>query len=356
MSYAKLLWAAMMLLLAACGTPETSKKEDTPAPSPAPADPTARALPAVLAPADNPSTPEKVALGKQLFFDKRLSKNGDMSCETCHVPEKGWTDGNVLSKKADGSMNTRHTPTLINVGYYNEWYWDGRAPTLEGQITAAWKGQMGGDPDAVAKKLNAIEGYKTAFEKAMGGPATAESIPKALAAFVRTIVSDDSPWDRYELKQNKTAVSEDAIKGFTVFSEVARCAQCHTPPLYSDTKYHNIGVGMDKPMPDGGRGKQLETVAQKDKQPAPPDARKLFGAFKTPTLRSVTETGPYFHDGSGKTLEESADFLLAGGRKNPALDENLTPKELKPEEKAQLMAFLKSLTPESKPFERPTLP
>jgi cytochrome c peroxidase len=355
MNHSWLLLPAFILLLAACGNPEAPKKEPEPAPAPAP-DSSAMVLPPMPAPTDNPITPEKVALGKQLFFDKRLSKNGDMSCETCHLPEKGWTDGNALSKKADGTMNTRHTPTLINVGYYSEWYWDGRAPTLEGQITAAWRGQMGGDPDAVAKTLNGIEGYKTAFEKVFGGPATGDNIAKALATFVRTIVSDDAPWDRYELKNNKTAVSEDAIKGFKVFAETANCTLCHTPPTYTDFKYHNIGVGMDKPTPDGGRGKQLETAATKDKKPVPPEAKTLTGAFKTPTLRSITETGPYFHDGSARTLEEAVDFVVAGGRKNPHLDANMQPKKLTPEEKAQLMAFLKTLTPESKPFEKPTLP
>jgi cytochrome c peroxidase len=218
---------------------------------------------------------------------------------------------------------------------------------------------MGADPEAVAKKLNGIEGYKTTFEKVMGGPATPDSITKALATFVRTIVSDDSPWDRSQLKHDKAAVSEDAVKGAAVFSETANCALCHVPPLYTDLQYHNIGVGTDKPKPediDGGRGAQLAAAAKNAKQPEPPDAKTLTAAFKTPTLRSITETGPYFHDGSGKSLEEAVDFLLAGGHKNPNLDPKLTPKTLKPEEKAQLIAFLKSLTPAAKPFEKPTLP
>jgi len=182
-------------------------------------------------PPDNPITAEKVELGKQLVFDKRLSGNDQVSCETCHLPEIGWTDGKPLSAKFDGSMNTRHTPTLYNAGYYKEWYWDGRAPTLEAQILAAWRGQMGADPDKIAEKLNQIEAYRTAFQQQLGGPASAQNVPKALAAFVRTLTSDDSPWDRYE-RGDKTAVSEDAIAGFKVFSDSdkANCTLCHVPP------------------------------------------------------------------------------------------------------------------------------
>jgi cytochrome c peroxidase len=307
-------------------------------------------------PADNPMTPEKIALGKQLFFDTRLSKTGKMSCETCHLPEKGWADGKALSAKFDGSMNTRHTPTLLNVGYNKQYYWDGRAPTLEAQILAAWRGQMGADPDAIAATLNGIEGYKTAFQKVMGGPASAQNIPQAIAAFVRTIKSENAPWDAYE-KGDKSAVSEDAIKGFNIFSadNKANCTLCHLPPLYSDTLFHNTGIGSDKPNPDPGRGKILADAA-KQKGTPDPEAAKMMGAFKTPTLRSITETAPYFHDGRAQTLEEAVDLMLNGGIRNSNVDEKLKKRAIQPEEKAQLMAFLKSLTPEQKPFEKPQLP
>jgi len=301
-------------------------------------------------PADNPITAEKVELGKQLFFDKRLSGNDQVSCETCHLPEIGWTDGKPLSAKFDGSMNTRHTPTLYNAGYYKEWYWDGRAPTLEAQILAAWRGQMGADPDKIAEKLNQIEAYRTAFQQQLGGPASAQNVPKALAAFVRTLTSDDSPWDRYE-RGDKTAVSEDAIAGFKVFSDSdkANCTLCHVPPLYTDTLFHTVGLGYDKPQPDTGRGKILA-----DKND--PEAPKAMGAFKTPTMRSITETKPYFHDGRAATLEEAVDYMLGGGTPNANLDEKLKPRKITPDERRQLLAFLNSLTPQSKPFERPRLP
>src|SRR5437870_1647699 len=196
-STAAFLSAFLFCLSSCANNPEPSKSEQ-PAPAPpAPYKVNLVALPEVPVPADNPMTVDKVALGKQLFFDTRLSKNGNMSCETCHQPDKGWTDAKVLSEKFDGSINVRHTPTLYNVGYYKEWYWDGRAATLEGQVLAAWKGQMGGDPDQVVATLNGIEGYKSAFQKAMGGPATPDAVTKSLASFVRTLVSDNSPWDRY---------------------------------------------------------------------------------------------------------------------------------------------------------------
>jgi cytochrome c peroxidase len=353
MKFAKIFVIGFLVFCASCAS--EPEKPATPAVQP-PAAAAPGPLGEMAVPADNPITPEKIELGKKLFFDKRLSKTGMMSCESCHVPEMGWTDGKVLSPRFDGSMNTRHSPTLYNAGYYKQWYWDGRAATLEGQITAAWRGQMGGDPEQMAKMLSEIEAYRAEFEKAMGGPPSAENIPKAIAAFVRTITSENAAWDRYE-RGDKTAVSEDAIRGFQVFSQSdkANCTLCHLPPLYTDTLFHNVGVGYDKPMPDLGRGRILADAA-KQKGTTDPEADKLAGAFKTPTLRSVTETGPYFHDGSAGTLEQALDFMLKGGIKNPNLDEKLQARKITGEERKQLLAFLTALTPEKKPFERPKLP
>src|SRR5467141_442412 len=218
MKLAKILALALLVLAASCSSPtEQPAAQPATPPSPAPK-PDAGPLGEMAVPADNPVTPEKVELGKKLFFDTRLSKTGKMDCETCHQPDKGWTDGKVVSERFDGSLNTRHSPTLYNVGYYKQWYWDGRAATLEAQVLAAWRGQMGGDTEAMAKTLNDIPAYKQQFEKYTGGPATQDSIVKSLATFVRTIVSDDAPWDRYE-KGNKDAASADAIAGFAVFSK-----------------------------------------------------------------------------------------------------------------------------------------
>ena len=359
MKFKRLFPLVFALIVASCSSqpqPEPDKKAGAPAPTATPYNLQRVALPEMAIPADNPLTAERVALGKQLFFDTRLSKNGNMSCETCHQPDKGWTDGKALSEKFDGTMNTRHTPTLYNVGYYKEWYWDGRAATLEAQILAAWRGQMGADPEQIVGKLNAIEGYKNAFQTALGGPATADGVTKALAGFVRTLISDNSPWDRYE-KGDKSAVPEDAVKGFTVFSDSdkANCTLCHLPPTYTDALFHNVGVGFDKPTPDLGRGKILADKATQSGGDVA-EAKKLDGAFKTPTVRSVSESGPYFHDGRAANLEDAVDFMLRGGIKNPSLDEKLKPRKLSAQERTQLLAFLKSLTPESKPFEKPQLP
>jgi cytochrome c peroxidase len=352
----KILVLALMVISASCASAD--KPAETPAattPEPA-AKPDPGPLGEMAIPADNPMTPEKVELGKKLFFDKRLSKTGMMSCENCHLPDKGWTDGKAISPRFDGSMNTRHTPTLYNVGFYKQWYWDGRAATLEGQITAAWRSQMGGDPDAMAMMINGVEGYKAEFQKVFNGPATATNIPQALAAFVRTIKSENAPWDMYQ-KGDKSAVSEDAVKGYEIFSRAFKgdCIQCHVPPLYTDTVFHNVGIGYDKPMPDAGRGGFLETAA-KQKNTTDPEAETMKGAFKTPTLRSVTESGPYFHDGRAAKLEEAVDLMAKGGIKNPNLDPKLQPKKLTPEEMKQLMAFIAALTPAPKPFEKPQIP
>ena len=354
MKSATIFLLALLVLLTSCGSnpgPKTTTAPSTP-PAPAAAPDQGGLQQPMAVPPDNPITPEKVELGKQLFFDKRLSKTGNMACETCHLPEMGWADGKALSTKFDGSPNTRHTPTLYNVGFYKEWYWDGRAATLEGQVLAAWRGQMGGDPDQVAMTLNGIAAYKTAFEKSMGGPPNPDRIAKAIATFVRTIRSENSPWDKYE-RGDKSAASEDAVKGFDVFSqtEKANCTLCHLPPLYTDTLFHNIGVGYDKPMPDPGRGKILGDKDAKD-----PEAKTLMGAFKTPTMRSVTEHPPYFHNGGAASLEDVVDFVLKGGIKNPNLDGKLQAKKVTSQQRDQLMAFIKALTPEQKQFERPKLP
>lgn len=174
----------------------------------------------------------------------------------------------------------------------------------------------------------------------------------ALASFVRTLRSEDSPWDKYE-KGDKTAISEEVIAGFNIFSdaEKAACTLCHVPPGYTDGDFHNIGIGFDKEMPDMGRGKILAA-----KTPPDPKADVMMGAFKTPTLRSITDSAPYFHDGRAKTLDEAVNLLLAGGIDNPHKDEKLKEHKLSAEEKKSMMAFLKAISPTPAKFERPALP
>lgn len=302
------------------------------------------ALPEMKVPADDALTAEKAALGKQLFFDKRLSKDGSASCETCHVPEKGWTDGKPLSAKVGGAMNTRHSPTMLNVGYNELFYWDGRAETLEKNVEAAWKGQLGGVPADVAVALGKVPGYEVQFQTLFDQSATPENIVKALASFVRTIRTEEAPWDRHE-KGDKKAVGDDAARGFELFRNKAGCAGCHAPPLYTDNGFHDVGIGFDKPQPDVGRGK----ISKNEKE---------NGAFKTPHLRSVTTHAPYFHDGRAATIEEAVDYMLSGGikDKNPNLDVRMKPVKLSAKERKDLLAFVKSLEAPATPYERPTLP
>ena len=315
-----------------------------PMPPAAPLAATPKGLPELKTPANNPLTAERAALGRQLFFDKRLSKDGSASCETCHLADKGLTDGKPLSAKVGGAMNTRHSPTLFNVGYNNAWYWDGRTETLEKNVEAAWKVQLGATPAEVAATIGKIPGYAIQFQTVFKRDATAEDIMAALASYLRTLRSGDSPWDRYEAGDKK-AVSEEAVRGAELFRGKAACATCHTPPLYTDLGFHNVGIGFDKAEPDPGRGK----ISKDDKQ---------NGAFKTPSLRSVSTHPPYFHDGRAATLEEAIDYMLSGGikDKNPNLDPLLKPVKLTAKERADLIAFVRSLEAAPPSLDRPKLP
>jgi cytochrome c peroxidase len=302
-------------------------------------------------PADNPLTAAKVELGKKLYYDKRLSGDGSRSCYSCHVKEKGLTDGLPVAIGAFETKLTRSSPTMWNVGYYPALYWDGRSPALEKQVIGAWSGgNMGatgkdGKPgvDDIVAKLNAIDGYKKEFEAVFGpGPITKENVAKAIASFMRTIVSVDSKWIKFR-NGDETAFSEEARRGYKIFSEKAKCTNCHDGILLTDMQFHNIGIGMDKPKPDVGRF--AVTKEEKD-----------TGAFKTPTLLDISKSAPYFHDGSVATLEEAVDVMAGGGKKNKYLDvTNLKPVKLTKEEKADLLAFLRSLDVEYSVTE-PVLP
>lgn len=327
--------SAVVLAITACATGESGK------PASSANESRLSQLPPVVSPEANPTTPDKVALGAKLWIDKRLSGSGNMACTTCHVREKGWTDGETLSRKDNGDMNTRHSPTMYNVGYSPVYYWDGRAATLEGQVLAALRLQIYGDPPKVAEKLAAVPGYAAEFQKVFGGPPTPDTIVKALAAYLRAKVSGDSPWDRHE-KGQKGAVSADAQAGFLLFMGKGRCAICHTPPVYSDFNFHNIGLEAGKAKPDIGRG----NVTKK-----PED----MSAFKTPTLRSVAISGPYFHDGSRKTLEEAVRYMASGGGNDPNKTAQLVPTGLTDQEIKQIVAFLTSLTSDE-PYTAPKLP
>jgi cytochrome c peroxidase len=301
-------------------------------------------LPAPLAtyeampvPADNPMTPEKVALGRQLFFDERLSIDGSKSCYSCHVCEHGLTDGLPKAIGPGNKTLPRSSPTLWNIGYHKEFYWDGRSGSLEKQALAAWTGGnmgVGDKTGEIVAKVNALQGYKNQFQKVFQSDATADNMMKAIAAYERTIISDNTAWDRWKEGDN-TAISMSAYRGWNIFQAI-KCNNCHDGVLFTDQQYHNIGIGigigMDQKEPDPGRFK----VTNK-----PEDT----GAFKTPTLRDIAKSAPYFHDGSAKTLEEAVDIMLAGGKPNQYLDKkNLEAHKVLPEQREDLLNFLRSLT------------
>jgi cytochrome c peroxidase len=281
-------------------------------------------------PADDPLTAEKAALGRQLYYDQRLSGDGKHSCYGCHVCEHGLTDGVALNKGAFDKPLTRSAPTLWNIGFHWALYWDGRAPSLEKQALAAWKGaNMGADPDKIAASLNAIPGYADQFKAQFKGPATPDNVSMALASYMRTIVGGHTPWDRWQAG-DASAVSDSAKRGFEVFQK-AGCVQCHAGVLFTDVQFHNVGIGMDKPDADVGRFK----VSNKEEDK---------GAFKTPTLRDIARSAPYFHDGSVATLEQAVDLMLAGGKPNQWLSKDkLKPVLLPATERGDLLEFLKSL-------------
>jgi len=293
-------------------------------------------------PQDNPMTPEKVALGRQLFFDERLSVDGTRSCYSCHVCEHGLTDGLPKAIGAGNKQLTRSSPTLWNIGYHKEFYWDGRSASLEKQALAAWTGgNMGAKAEDIVVKLNALQEYKAQFQKVFQSDATPDNVVKAIAAFERTIISGNTAWDRWKAGDN-TAINQSAFRGWNIFQAI-KCNNCHDGVLFTDQQYHNVGIGMDAKEPDPGRFK----VTNK-----PEDT----GAFKTPTLRDIANTAPYFHDGSAKTLEEAMDIMLAGGKPNEHLDKkNLEVHKILPEQREDLLAFFKSLSVDCT-LKKPALP
>ncbi len=344
-------WACALAVLAACGEPrselayqaasqETGSVEPVAPqlvvlPSPPSIEEAPRGLPETPSPAQNPTSAEKVALGELLFFDTRLSSSGGMACADCHPPEKGWASPQPRTKTVAGKLNLRHTPTLLNAGYAPAFFWDGRVERLEPMILANWKGQLGAEPDIIAALLERIPEYQAHFLRAFDGPVTADHIAEALAAFVRTVQSGDAPWDRYE-SGDQRAVSADVIAGYRLFTGKAQCALCHPPPLYTDFGYHDLGVSPAGP--DVGRA--MVTRREADR-----------GKFKTPSLRSVELTAPYFHDGSAATLAEALNHLLA-----QTIERSDPPVILTAKERAQLLAFMRALTGSQEPGLRPKLP
>ena len=299
-----------------------------------------------MVPDNNPITPEKVELGKLLYFDKRLSSDGTVSCAACHSPKAGFADPEPVSTGVGGQKGVRNSPTVINTAFNIFQFWDGREPSLEAQAKGPIQNpvEMANTPEGAVKNISAVAGYKPYFAKAFGSEeVTFDRIAEAIATFERTVLSGNSAWDRFVYGGDKQALSPEAQRGLELFQGKALCTRCHVGFNTTDGIFHNLGVGMNKPEPDLGRF--VVTKNEKDK-----------GAFKTPTLRDIQKTAPYMHDGSQKTLEEVIEFYDKGGEPNPWLDPKVEPLKLTAQEKADLLAFLKSLEGDWTPEPEPALP
>lgn len=299
----------------------------------------------VPAPADNAPTADRVQLGKMLFFDPRLSGSQMMSCATCHNPAFGWGDGLPRAVGHGHRELARNTPTILNSAYHRLQMWDGRKRSLEDQALGpiADAGEMNLPLDQMVGRLKSITGYAPYFDKAYPGEGiTPATVAKAIASFERTIVSTESPFDRWR-KGDDTAVSESVKRGFEVFQGKANCAACHQGFNFTDNGFHNIGVKSLAAAEAAGRYAHLPLPSQK-------------GAFKTPTLRDVALTAPYMRNGIYRTLDEVIDHYDRGGDAKDHLSPEVRPLNLNAQEKRDLVEFMKSLTGTPRPIELPQLP
>ncbi len=328
----------------------------------------------------NPLTRAKIELGRQLFFDPRLSVDGTISCADCHDPDMGYAANTRLGIGVDGKTGTRNSPVAFNRILSGAQFWDGRAESLEEQAKGPIINpvEMASTHDVCLSTLDEVPGYRMQFERIFPDGVSFDNAVKAVAAFERVLVTGPAPWDYYVelrdfedafaadledlemLKEDDPDLYDDYIRlqqaadahplsdsarrgGELFFSQKANCTACHVGVNFSDELYHNLGVGMDAAEPDLGRF----VVTGKDED---------RGAFKTPTVRNVAQTAPYMHDGSQETLEEVVDWYIQGGHPNEHLDPKIVPLELTDQEKADLVAFMMELTGELPPVERDRLP
>ena len=312
-------------------------------------------LPAKLTDFEDPPTPERVRLGRWLFFDARLSADNSVSCATCHRPEHAFSEPTPTSTGIGGQVGGRKAPTFTNLAWATlpHFFWDGRAASLEEQAGGPMINpiEMGNaDHQVVVDKLSKIRGYAMYFEEAFGTPEiTMERITKAIADYERTRMSGNSPWDRWRAG-DQDAVSDDVKKGHRLFFGNAFCNNCHKGPNLTDGDFHNLGVGWDaetKTFADVGRYAVTEEESDK-------------GAFKTPSIRDVSKRPPYMHDGSVKTLREVVELYSKGGIPNPYLDRKIDRRfaerlDLSEKQILQLVAFMESLDGEGYQDTAPTL-
>ena len=287
-------------------------------------------------PEDNPLTWQKVVLGRRLFFDPILSRDRTLSCASCHDPRRAFSDGLAIAIGIAGRQGTRNAPSLINRGYGSVHFWDGRAASIEEQVLQPIENQEELDMtvEEVVARLKREKDYRELFQTALGsaeGRINADNMAKALASYVRTILSGDAPVDRY-MNGERDALSKRAREGLRIFRGKGNCTACHLGPNFTDEHFHNTGVAWrDGKLLDSGRFEV--TSKQQDR-----------GKFKTPTLREIDRTAPYMHDGSIATIEEVIEYYDRGGNPNPYLDVELRVLRLTAEEKEALLQFLRALS------------
>lgn len=327
-------------------------------------------LPAIPVPAANPLTREKIDLGRQLFMDRRLSHNNTMSCAMCHVPEQGFTSNELgAAIGMEGHSQRRNAPSTFNVGYQRSFFRDGREPHLEEQVWGPLLTKTEMDMPSmgyVTEKVRQMPEYKGLFEAAFGGPVTVERIGQAIASYERTVVSGNSRFDRWYYGGDKSALDAQEQQGFQVFMGKGRCATCHLVgeryALFTDHKFHNTGLGWERTMFPEPNSYKVQLAPGifvnvmgsllKSFEPLQPDVGRYEvtmdpkdrWAYKTPILRNVALTAPYMHDGSLATLEDVVEFYNKGGIDNEGKSPLLVPLRLDYQEKAALVAFMKSLT------------
>jgi cytochrome c peroxidase len=317
-------------------------------------------------PADNPITDAKAKLGDMIFDDKRISSDGSLACNTCHSPRNGFTTHTEASRGVGDQIGKRNAPSILNAMFYKSMFWDGRASTLEEQATLPILNpiEMGQkDPKDVVAKLASIPEFVVAFQQVFGHPVNWEDLGKAVAAFERTRLSTEAPFDRF-LHGDEKAFNASQRRGWALFTGKARCGSCHTYdpalPLFGDNRFHNAGVAAHRQdfnqlAKRAAGGAATGNKSELDKLALETDYSELgrflvtqkredIGAFKTPFLRDVLLTGPYMHDGSLETLWDVVEFFNKGGERNPFLDAEMKPLGLSESEVEDLVNFLGALT------------
>ena len=340
---ARYILLAAVLALTACSRPsepERPKAEPPKGPTPYKLTfPLGLSADSAVIPKDNPLTVEKIRLGKRLYFERRLSLDNTLSCASCHVPEKGFADPNQFSTGVGGKKGNRQAPTVINRVFSAAQFWDGRAASLEDQALGPMQNPAEMAMPSmveVVTRLTADPSYVADFKAAFppDGEITDRNVARAIASFERTILSGNSPFDRF-LAGDKSALGEAAQRGYKIFKDEAKgnCETCHASFNFTDENYNNLGIGMAAKNPDLGRYVVSKLEGHQ-------------GAFKTPTLREIASTAPYMHDGSQKTLEEVVTFYTKGGHHNRWLSPKVKPLHLTKAEQQDLVEFLKALSGE----------